>query len=330
MERYVFSGEIRPFVHEKLKELPNFKPLNVLESQLNRRNIEKDIEYKKEGFIQWFFVDSGAFSIHTGNAVFPDRSIKEPTFRQWEDNYIDFLNSIDEHIDVCAQLDTIPGKFRQPKSTEDYEESAKKSWENYLYMRSKMKSPEKIMPVFHFGENFSVLKSMLEWKAEDGSQLDYIGISPANDASQDEKDIYIAQCNDIIAKSSNPHIKTHLYGMTSLQSLAKNKCYSADSVSHRLQAAYNHLMSPTFGTISVSTRVRKENNKSQAAFDYFANEEDMNKLKGELAVCHLTLEEVQESADARTAYNIWAICEMIQGKHKYDDTKKAKKPKKLF
>ena len=330
MDRYVFSGEIRPFVHDTLRSLPDFKPLNVLESQLNRRSIEKDIEYKKDGFIQWFFIDSGAFSIHTGNANFPDKSIKEPTFRQWEDNYIEFLNSVDEYFDVCAQLDTIPGKFRQPKSTEDYLESVRKSWDNYLYMRSKLKSPHKLMPVFHYGEDLSALRNMLEWRAEDGSKLDYIGISPANDASQDEKDIYIAQCNDVIAKSSNPNVKTHLYGMTSLQSLAKNKCYSADSVSHRLQAAYNHLMSPTFGTISVSTRVRKSNSKSQAAFDYFANEHDMSILKDELSRCHLTLEQVQDNADARTAYNIWAIQQMIEGKYKFDDEKKTKKPKKLF
>ena len=49
MDRYVFSGEIRPFVHDTLRSLPDFKPLNVLESQLNRRSIEKDIEYKKDG-----------------------------------------------------------------------------------------------------------------------------------------------------------------------------------------------------------------------------------------------------------------------------------------
>ena len=318
MEKYVFTGDIRPFVHDTLRSLPDFKPLNILVSQLDKRGVEHAIELKKDGFCQWLFIDSGAFSVHTGKA------------KCTVDEYIDYLNSIDESIDVCAQLDTIPGKFRQPKSQEDYEESARKSWENYLYMRSKMKSPEKLMPVFHYGEDLSALKNMLEWKADDGSRLDYIGISPANDASQDEKDIYIAQCNDVIAKSSNPNVKTHLYGMTSLQSLAKNKCYSADSVSHRLQAAYNHILSPTFGWVSTSTRVRKENSKSQASFDYFANEHDMNILKSELAACNLTLEKVQEDADARTAFNIWAIQKVLEDKYKYDEGKRVKKPKKLF
>lgn len=330
MEKYVFSGSIRPFVHDKLMSLPDFQPLDVLVTQLDRGEIGTVIGYKKDGFCRWFFLDSGAFSIHTGNAKFPDKSIKEPTFRQWEDNYIDYVNSIDEYIDVCAQLDTIPGKFQQPKKPEDYVESARKSWENYLYMRSRVKSPEKVMPVFHYGEDLSALRNMLEWRAEDGSKLDYIGISPANDASQDEKDAYIAQCNDIIAKSSNPTVKTHLYGMTSLQSLAKNKCYSADSVSHRLQAAYGKILSPTFGVISTSMRVRKDNNKSGAAFEYFASEHDFEVVKGELASCGLTWDDVRDNADARTAFNIWGIQQLVKTTYKYDDSKRVKKAKKLF
>lgn len=330
MEKYVFSGSIRPFVHDTLMALPDFQPLDILVTQLDRSEINTIIEYKKDGFCRWFFVDSGAFSIHTGNARFPDKSIKEPTFRQWEDNYIEYINSIDEYIDVCAQLDTIPGKFQQPKKPEDYVESAQKSWDNYLYMRSKVKSPEKVMPVFHYGEDLSALKNMLEWRAEDGSKLDYIGISPANDASQDEKDAYIAQCNDIIRRSSNPDVKTHLYGMTSLQSLAKNKCYSADSVSHRLQAAYGKIVSPTFGTISTSMRVRKDNNKSGAAFEYFASEHDFEIIKQELKACGLTWDDVRDNADARTAFNIWGVQQLIAGKYKYSEANRVKKAKKLF
>jgi len=330
MDKYVFSGSVRPFVHDKLMSLPDFQPLDVLVTQLDRGEIQNAIKNKQDGFCKWLFIDSGAFSIHTGKARFPEKGVKDPTFRQWEDNYIDYLNSIDEYVDVCAQLDTIPGKFQQPKRPEDYVESARKSWENYLYMRSKLKSPEKVMPVFHYGEDLSALKNMLEWRAEDGSKLDYIGISPANDASQEEKDIYIAQCNDVIDKSSNPHVKTHLYGMTSLQSLAKSRCYSADSVSHRLQAAYGKIVSPTFGVVSTSMRVRQDNNKSGAAFDYFASQHDIDIITGELKACGLTWDDVRENADARTAFNIWAIQQLVSGRYKYNEANKVKKAKKLF
>lgn len=331
MEKYVFSGMIRPFVHDKLMSLPNFEPLDILVTQLERGQCETTIEFKKDGFCRWFFVDSGAFSVHTGNARFPGKKPdRELTFRDWEDNYIEFLNSIDDYFDVCAQLDTIPGEFKKPKKPEDYVESARKSWENYLYMREKVKSPQKVMPVFHFGEDLSVLRDMLEWRAPDGSKLDYIGISPANDAPQNEKDDYIAQCNKVISHSSNPNVKTHLYGMTSLPSLTKNKCYSADSITHRLQAAYGKILSPTFGIIPVTNQVRNLNSKSKASFNYFANEHDMDILTSELASCNLTLEDVQEEADARTAFNIWALQQVTKTKYKYNDNLRVRRAKKLF
>ena len=107
MDKYVFSGSVRPFVHDKLMSLPDFQPLDVLVTQLDRGEIQNAIKNKKDGFCRWLFIDSGAFSIHTGKARFPAKGVKEPTFRQWEDNYIEYLNIIDEYFDVCAQLDTI-------------------------------------------------------------------------------------------------------------------------------------------------------------------------------------------------------------------------------
>ena len=53
----------------------------------------------------------------------------------------------------------LPGFFNEDgtriKSKEDYDESARLSWENYLYMRERVKEPDKLMPVFHFGENLT-------------------------------------------------------------------------------------------------------------------------------------------------------------------------------
>ena len=184
MDKYIFSGSLTDEMHDMLLDMPEFEPLDILISQLDRSAIKKAIEWKKEGFCRFLFIDSGAFSIHTGNA---DTTQEE---------YVDYINSIDEYVDVCAQLDTIPGKFGQPKSKEDYEESARKSWENFLWMRQRMKSPNKLMPVFHFGEDFNVLEKMLSWKDENGHLLDYVGISPANDTSQSNKNAYLQNVAD--------------------------------------------------------------------------------------------------------------------------------------
>lgn len=317
MERYVFSGSMTDEMHDLLVGMPDFEPLDILVSQLDRSSISKMIEWKRGGFCRWLFIDSGAFSIHTGNA------------HTTTDEYIEFLNSIDDDIDVFAQLDTIPGKLNKPKSEEDFAESAKKSWENYLYMRSKLKSPNKLMPVFHQGEKIDALVNMLEWVDENGKHLDYVGISPANDLNVNNRNIYIRECNDVIKASSNPNVKTHLYGYTSLDGLSKIWCYSADSISHRLWAAYNKILSLNFGIISITKRARTINSKSNMSFLETADEYNLNKLKEEVGAVGFTIEELQESSSMRVAFNIHNIQKLMNGEKKFDEHR-VKRAKKLF
>lgn len=317
MERYLFSGALTQEMHDLLLAMPDFEPLDILISQIDRSAIEKNIKWKQEGFCRFLFIDSGAYSVHTGNAKIT------------ADEYIDYINSIDEYVDVFAQLDKIPGTFRMPKSKEDYVESARLSWENFLYMRGKVKSPEKIMPVMHFGESFDHLKMMLEWKDEDGKGLDYLGLSPANDSAQRDKDQYLLNCADIIKASSNPNVKTHLYGMTSLQSLSKYPCYSADSISHRLIAGYCKVMSPTFGVVSVSKRHRTSTVKSNWSFLELADEYNINILKKEVEECNLTLEQIQESSAARVVFTMHSIQKLLREKYRYQDTN-VKRARKFF
>lgn len=310
--------------------MPEFEPLDILITQLDRSAITKARQWKHEGFCGWLFIDSGAFSIHTGNAKLPGwKSSTPPTFRDWEDAYIKYLNSIDDDIDVFAQLDTIPGKFQQPKTAEDYVESARKSWENYLYMRTKLKSPEKCMPVFHYGESFDVLKNMLEWTDEAGHHLGYIGISPANDVQQSAKNQYLKEVTDTIAASSNPNVKTHLYGMTSLDALSKWPCYSADSISHRLISGYAKILSTNFGVISVSKKQRTSTTKSNLSFFDTCDDYNYNVLKKELSDLGFTIEQVQESSSVRVVVTMHNIQKLIKTKYVYKEDR-VKKPMKLF
>lgn len=317
MEKYVFSGSLTDEMHDMLLNMPGFEPLDILITQLDRSAIKKTIEWKKQGFCRWLFIDSGAFSVHTGKA------------NTTADEYIEYINSIDEFVDVCAQLDTIPGKFGQPKSKRDYEESAKKSWDNFLYMRSKVKSPHKVMPVFHFGEDFSALQNMLDWVDENGNHLDYIGISPANDASQEDKNAYLQNVADVIKASCNPSVRTHLYGMTSLDALSKYPCYSADSISHRLISGYAKVLSVNFGVISVSKKSRTSKTKSNMSFVETADEYNMKKLTDEIEALGFTLEQIQESSSARVAMTMHNIQKLIKTKYQYRETN-IKRSRKLF
>ena len=317
MDRYYFSGSLTQQMHDYLIAMPDFKPLDILISQLDKSAITKTIQWKREGFCRSLFIDSGAYSIHTGKA------------KVTVDEYIDYLNSIDDDIDVCAQLDTIPGHFGKTKNKEDYEESAKKSWENFLYMRTKLKSPNKLMPVYHQGEDFSVLANMLSWRDENGKQLDYVGISPSNDRSVKMKDIYLKEVEEFIARSDNPDVKTHLYGYTSMQGLSKYKCYSCDSISHRHISGYCKILVPEFGVISVSQKSRTSKTKSNMSFLDTADEYNKKKVEEYVKNLGFTLDEVVASSSVRVAITIHAIRDMLDDKYVYKK-ENVLRPKKLF
>ena len=297
---YYFSGGFTDKMVKYLQNMPGFEPVDVLVTQLDRNSIKAMLRHIQDGIVNKLFIDSGAFSVHTGKATVDI------------DEYIEYVNSIDEHVAAIAQVDTIPGTFGMAKSKEDYEESARKSWENFLYMYKKIKSPEKLIPVFHYGESFDVLKHMLEWRDEEGKPLTYLGISPANDTSQKTKNIYMRNVYDIIANSSNPTVRTHLFGMTALDALSKFPCYSADSISHRLVGAYGKVLIPEFGVISVSKRSRTSKTKSNMSFLDTADELAMSKLEVYLSSLNVTVDEIAEVPDARVAVTMYSIIQILK------------------
>lgn len=241
-----FAGSLNKVFEEDLKD----KGAHRLASQLlDKAVIEGWMEGRDAGRCKGhLLIDSGAFSAHTRDAEVD------------VDAYIDFLNRIDPYVHVCAQVDKIPGKFRKPKTRQELEEAPELSWQNYLYMRPKLKSPEKLLPIFHQGEDYKWLHNILEWRdPETGDKVEYMGISPANDQPVKEKIKFIEKCFNIIKKSSNPDIKTHAFGMTSLYVLEMYPFTSADSTSWLLNGANGSIMTK-YGAVLLS---EKSMNNSQ-------------------------------------------------------------------
>ena len=329
--RYVFSGSLTMRMHDMLLDTVGFEPLNILVAQEDRSGLNQAIKWKHEGFCQWLFCDSGAYSVHTGK------------LHVTQDEYIEFINEISDEIDVFAQLDTIPGKFKQPKSPEDYIKSAEDSWSNFLHMRENVKDKHKVMPVYHFGEDIKYLQRMLEFKDEEGDQLDYIGLSPANDASVQARMIYLKNMYDILKKSPNPNVKTHVYGFTSLNAMSKFPCYSADSISHRLISGYNKIFTQNFGIISVTRQPRTVKTKSNLSFLETADEYNLQILRSEFEAFGINLEFakkygfegndildwIPEDNNIRVAFSMRTIQELIKTKYKYQPTNLVSQ-KKLF
>lgn len=313
---YIFSGSLTNEMADMLSNIEVFEPMDVLVSQLDRSGIKSMLQYADRGIVKSLFIDSGAYSEHS-------RGIKIDV-----DEYIDFVNSIDDKIIAVAQVDHIPGVFKKAKKPEDYVESAKLSWDNYLYMRPKMKSPEKLISVFHQGESFDHLKNMVDWRGPNGEKLDYCGISPSNDRPVSEKDVYLSNVYDYLKKTSQPDIHTHLFGYTSLPGLTKFPWYSADSVSHRLRAAYNKVFTNDWGTISFS-RTRKAKTAADRCFLEVADADTLAKFKEYISSrYHFDVEQLVESSAARTAVDICEVQRFIR-ENPYKPTN-LKRAKKLF
>lgn len=216
-----FAGSKCPGVEETLRE----KGINRLASQLNdRKLLEEWVDYIRAGNKRKLFVDSGAFSAHTKG--------KELDV----DEYIQYLNDREGIFEVIAQVDKIPGEFGKPKTKQQLLDAPEESWQNYLYMRERVKDYEKLTPIFHQGEDFKHLHRMLETTIN-GEHIPYIGISPANDLMTPAKVKWFEHVFQIIRDSSNPNVKTHAFGMTSLKVLERYPFHSADSTSWIMFAA---------------------------------------------------------------------------------------------
>lgn len=169
------------------------------------------------------FIDSGAFTAFTKKKVVD------------VDDYIEFINSIDDAVTIFAQVDKIPGEWGKERTPEELAEAPRLSWENYLYMVNKVKSPEKLLPIFHQGEDFSWLENMLNYKYTEGplkgQYIKYIGISCSKDIPSSAWAPWFNLCFKMIKESPNPNVQTHAFGMTSLKTLEQYPFTSADSTS---------------------------------------------------------------------------------------------------
>lgn len=236
-----FAGSQNILVEKYLYKLG----ANRLGSQLlDRKGLQDWINARTEGICKGrLMIDSGAYSAYTQGTELD------------VDEYIEYLNSIDDHTDVIVQVDTPPGNRFKDRTAEDYESGPRLSWENYLYMREKVLSVEKLVPVFHMGESYKWLENMLEWKDSNGKHIPYIGIAPlhSSEANPNNRSSFIDRCFEIINRSSNPNVKTHAFGMTKLSVLEAYPFTSADSTSWILCAVNGSIMTP-FGTVPVSEK----------------------------------------------------------------------------
>lgn len=165
-------------------------------------------------------IDSGAFSVwSSGGHVDIDK------YAQF---CVDVKNILPSETKLhIVNLDVLPGKFGERPTQKEIEESAQKGWDNMLYLQSKGLD---VIHVFHQHEDFEWLHKMMK-------HLDYIGISPANDVSQKEKNQWLNKCFAI----TRDKIKCHGFAVTSHVQLYNYPFYSVDSSSWCSPARYGRI-----------------------------------------------------------------------------------------
>lgn len=210
-----------------------------LYSQLNDRTRgQMWLDYAKQNKDAKVFVDSGAFSAWSKGKIID------------VDDYIKYINENTNELELFASVDNIPGELTRTPTHEEVKKSPILSWENYLYMRERVKEKDKLLPVFHIGEDFKHLQNMLETKL-DGKHIPYIALGGTVGLTANIKDNWYNTCFKVIRQSTNPNVKIHAFGMTSLNILEKYPFTSADSTSWIMTAANGNIYTP-YGTVCVS------------------------------------------------------------------------------
>lgn len=177
--------------------------INALEKEWFNMNKANQVE---------LFIDSGAFSAWTQGA---DIDI---------DEYCDFVLQHIDIINAVASLDVIPGSWGKTPTKKQAEESARQGWKNYRYMLKRGVPQDKLVHIFHQGEDFKWLRRM--------TKLPYIGLSPANDKTTEQKSQWLDECmRYVVDENGMPVNKWHGFGLTSLKLMLRYPWYSVDSTS---------------------------------------------------------------------------------------------------
>lgn len=278
-----------------------------LYSQLNdRKRGETWINYCREIEPRTIFVDSGAYSAWSIGTVIDT------------DEYIEYLNKNSDAFTAFASVDNIPGELTRKPTLQERKESPILTWENYLYMRERINEKDKLIPTFHAGEDLKHLSNLLEVKL-DNKHIPYIALGGTVGTPVNYKKKWYSTCFKVINESSNPNVKVHAFGMTSLDVLESYPFYSADSTSWIMTAANGSIMT-SYGTIVVSKQgVDKPNYIGKLPIPIQHN------IQSEVQQWGTTVEECAEDYKMRTVVNIsylqnWANNYIFKGNNRYQKT----------
>ena len=285
MDLYFAGGGSKP----GQAEIKRLECNQLLSYGINKSEALKWIDYKRETHTKAkLFIDSGAHSISTG--------VIQVDEKPYMDEYIKFINDTGDVCDIYAELDVI----HDNEDGSVVEDSADRSWENYLYMIKgvKLEYRDKVIPIFHYNEEFSALDRMLEYKHPDtGKHIPYIGLAPRF-GNYSVRHAWLTEAFKHIKRSSNPDVKTHAFGCTILRLLEEFPVTSADSATWAISAAFGSVRIGDKSIVVSDRTVNKSTNIVNKSAAHRQAVEDRIKENG------FTLEEIQEDPYLRQVMTI--------------------------
>jgi len=164
-------------------------------------------------------VDSGAFSIWNrgGSIKLSDYMAFAHRLRQESTCGLRFVN-----------LDVIPGEAGRRPTPEETRRAADTGWSNFMSMRAEGLP---VLHVYHQHEHPSWLERL-------AAESDYIGISPANDVSVEERERWLDRVYSVIGT----RVRTHGFGVTVTSLLSRYPFYSVDSTTWCVGAKYGNVL----------------------------------------------------------------------------------------
>ena len=257
------------------------------------------------------FIDSGAYSVlHSGAVVDIDK-------------YIDFINKHHDKATLFAELDVIPpdDAMGDKVKTDLYQQL---SYDNYKYIMERVKCPDKIVYILHFGEDVDKFIDIIETPIN-GHYPKYVGIPGRHGVRKQDQIDYFATLFARILASKNPTIQTHAFGITDFDILSKYPFTSADSTSWIQYGAYGMILTPA-GIIRVSDRPAK--NKATSKKDFAGADEEVKTMVKETCARYginwAMLDNPEEGYKHRMLYNILYMHEVCNS-FKHIEPAKVKK-----
>ena len=223
------------------------------------------------------FVDSGAFSATT-------RGIKINV-----DEYIDWLNQWSANMEKFCCWDSIG------LNENEYEECAKKTWENYLYMYERVNEPHKLVYVYHYGEPIGYLHKALEF----GCKL--VALGGIAKRPRQERTEFFESVKDEFKKYPDVHV--HAFGMTDAELLKKYTfIHGADSTSWLWPAKFSETEHKCKSKVYWSDKnPEKPNHVNNVTDETYFNVED------EIAEYGFKMEDLYGAEDGIKNRDMWQI-----------------------